>query len=212
MALTFYSGAGSPFAWRVWLALEHKGIPYDYRLLSFDSGDLATPEFGAVNPRRKVPAIVDDGFTLYESAAIVEYLDERFDGPTLFPGDARARALARRISAEVDNYYKEPMERLVRQVFHGPPESWKEGEITAGRDGIQAELAFWERELRGDFLAGELSAADYTLYPMIGLTQRMEKRCAAIAVTEALGPRLRGWMRRIESLPYFAKTYPAHWK
>jgi glutathione S-transferase len=74
MALTFYYGSGSPFAWKVWLALEHKGIPYEFRLLSFDRGDTKTPEFQAVNPRAKVPAIVDDGFALRESAVIVEYL------------------------------------------------------------------------------------------------------------------------------------------
>jgi glutathione S-transferase len=212
MALTFYYGAGSPYAWRVWLALEHKGVRYDQRLLSFDAGDLKTPEYGAINPRRKVPAIVDDGFALYESAAIVEYLDERFDGPRLFPGDARARALVRRVVAEVDHYYTAPMERLVRQVFYEKPESWDESEIAAGSGGIRTELAFWDRELRGDFLAGELSAADYTLYPMIGLTLRMEKRCPAIAANGAIPDRLRAWMRRIEALPYFAKTWPSHWK
>ena len=40
MALTFYYGSGSPFAWKVWLTLEHKQIPYEFRLLSFDRGDL----------------------------------------------------------------------------------------------------------------------------------------------------------------------------
>jgi glutathione S-transferase len=38
--LTFYYGSGSPFAWRVWLALEHKQIPYEMRILSFSSGEL----------------------------------------------------------------------------------------------------------------------------------------------------------------------------
>src|SRR5262249_4157483 len=76
MALTFYYGSGSPFAWRVWLALEHKHIPYTFKRMQFDNGDLHTPEYLAINPRHKVPAIVDDGFALYESAAIVEYLED----------------------------------------------------------------------------------------------------------------------------------------
>jgi len=64
MALTFYYASGSPYAWRVWLALEHKGVPYELKILSFDAGDLKMPEFRVLNPRQKVPVIVDDGFTL----------------------------------------------------------------------------------------------------------------------------------------------------
>ena len=73
MALTFYFGSGSPFAWKVWLTLEHKGIAYTPKRLSFDKDETRTPEFLAINPRGRVPAIVDDGFALYESNAIVEY-------------------------------------------------------------------------------------------------------------------------------------------
>src|SRR5947209_18932793 len=77
MALAFYYASGSPYAWRVWLALEHKGIPYERKTLSFDAGDLKTPEFAALNPRRKVPVVVDGGFALYESGALVDCLQER---------------------------------------------------------------------------------------------------------------------------------------
>ena len=66
MALTFYFGSGSPFAWKVWLALEHKGIAYTPKRLSFDADETRKPEFLAINPRGRVPTIVDDGFALYE--------------------------------------------------------------------------------------------------------------------------------------------------
>ena len=97
LALTFYYGAGSPYAWRVWFALEHKAIPYDRKVLSFADGDLKKPEFVAVNPRGKVPAIVDGDMHLYESAAIVEYLEDVHpdSGNRLFPGAVRDRALVR---------------------------------------------------------------------------------------------------------------------
>ena len=98
--LTFYYASGSPFAWKVWLALEHKAIPYVQRRLSFDAGDLETPAYTAINPRRRVPAIVDDGFALYESAAIVEYLEDKYagSGTPLWPHETQARALARRVA------------------------------------------------------------------------------------------------------------------
>jgi len=84
VALTFYYGAGSPYAWRVWLALEHKGIPYERKVLSFAEGDPKKPEFLALNPRGKVPAIVDsDGpggkpYTVIESGAILIYLADKY--------------------------------------------------------------------------------------------------------------------------------------
>ena len=65
MAVDFYYASGSPYAWRVWLALEHKGAAYKRTTLSFDAGDLKTPKFQALNPRRKVPVLVDDDFVLY---------------------------------------------------------------------------------------------------------------------------------------------------
>src|SRR5215210_7137745 len=106
MALKFYYGSGSPFGWRVWLALEHKGIPYERFTLSFGEGQTKTAEYLAISPRGKVPSIVDRDFKLYESDAIVEYLDERFtDGPPLFPKDVEGRAVARRIVRESDNLY-----------------------------------------------------------------------------------------------------------
>ena len=43
MALDFYYASGSPYAWRVWLALTYKAIPFDWKLLSFDAGDLQKP-------------------------------------------------------------------------------------------------------------------------------------------------------------------------
>ena len=101
MALTFYYGSGSPYAWKVWLALEHKGIPYEAKRLMFDPDQTKTPEFLKINPRGRVPAIVDDGFALSESNAIVEYLEDRYPEKPLLPKDVKARANARRLIAEV---------------------------------------------------------------------------------------------------------------
>jgi glutathione S-transferase len=73
VTITFYYLSGSPFSWKVWLSLERKQIPYELRVLSANAGDLMAPEFLTINSRGKVPAIVDDGFALNESLAIVEY-------------------------------------------------------------------------------------------------------------------------------------------
>lgn len=213
MALTLYHGAGSPYGWRVWLALEHKGIAFELRTLSFSAGDLKQPEFTAINPRQRVPAIVDDGFVLYESAAIVEYLDERYDEPPrLFPGDVGERALIRRMVREADQYAANALEGLVEGILYTAPGARDEAAIARAREAFVRELRLWETMILGDGLAGELSAADFTLYPIIALALRIEARAPALDIRAHIGPQLGAWMRRIEALPYFGKTWPAHWR
>ena len=92
MALTLYYLSGSPYAWRVWLALEHKRMAYELKTLSYDAGDFKKPEFASLTPRHKVPVLVDDGFVLWESAAILEYLEEKQPEPRLFAAELRQRA------------------------------------------------------------------------------------------------------------------------
>jgi Glutathione S-transferase, N-terminal domain len=60
--------SGSPFAWRVLLTAEVKGIPYEGKLLEASKGELKTPEFLAINPLGRVPAIRDGNFTLHVSS------------------------------------------------------------------------------------------------------------------------------------------------
>lgn len=212
MTLAFYYGSGSPYGWRVWLALEHKHIAYELKTLSFSAGDLRKPEYLAINPRHRVPAIVDHGFALYESVAIVEYLDEQYAGPKLFPGDVRQRALVRRMVQEIDQYCAAAMEKLVDQVLFTAPDKWEADKIGEGRQGLTKELTLWESLIRGDYLAGALSAADFTLYPLIALSLRMEKKKPDLDLRGAIGAKIAAWMRRIEALPYFQTTWPPHWK
>lgn len=216
MSVIFYCGSGSPYAWRVWLALEHKQIPYELKLLSFDAGDLRQPQFLKLNPRHRVPVIVDGDFALYESAAIVEYLEDKYSAAypqrALFPADTQQRAIVRRLIREIDQYFSAGIERLVEQILFTPQAKWNETEIIAARQICHEELAYFERIMSGDFLAGALSAADFSLYPLLALSLRMQKRKPELAMDAAIGPQLGAWKQRIEALAYFPKTYPPHWK
>jgi glutathione S-transferase len=213
MAITFYYGSGSPYAWRVWLALEHKQVPYDFKLLSFDKGDTKSPDFLAVNPRGKVPAIVHDGFRLWESIAILEYLEERFPERPLLPkGDPAARATARRLMAETDAYLGKALSELMQQTL------FKKGEVdkaalAEAQDGIVAELERFAAGLSGDWLLGrEISLADLTLYPTVRLVRRVDDRQPGNGIGNRMPAALVAWMTRFEKLPYAAKTLPPHWK
>lgn len=213
MALTFYYGSGSQYAWRVWLALEHKRVDYSLKVLSFQNGDQRTPEFLAINPRHRVPAITDGSFALYESAAIVEYLDERFpEGPSLFPGDLHQRAVQRRVIREIDGYLSVAHNNLTRHAFFTPAERLDHGQVRADVDTWVAEVARYESALGGDFVGPSLGAADFTLYPFVATAERMEKRLPSLELQRHFGPRVLAWRERMRALPYHDRTWPPHWK
>ena len=212
--LRFYYASGSPIAWRVWLALEHKRLPYELVTLSLSDNEQNKPEFRAVSPRGQIPAIDDEGFRLYEATAILEYLDDRYPTtPLLFPPDVHARAVCRRIISEAGEYLAPPQFRLARQLFFTKPESRDAGEVRAMRDLLVAELPHFTRSLSGDwFMGAALSAADLTVYPLLAVWRRFELRQPDLGLIDALGPDLRAWMTRVEGLPYFERTYPPHWR
>src|SRR5208282_29620 len=69
-----------------------------------------------------------------------------------------------------------------------------------------------ETQIAGDYLAGPLSAADFTLYPAIAMLLRIEKKKPDLDIRGLIGPKIGAWLKRIEALPYFEKTIPPHWK
>jgi glutathione S-transferase len=207
--LTFYYGSGSPYAWRVWFALEIKSFAYEMKTLSFDAGEHKRPEFLALNPRGRVPVLVDGGFALYESAAIVEYLEDIKPGePRLFAAEPRPRAVQRRMMREADQYVGPALQQLTL-ALRAPAGDEK---IAAATTELQREFASWETGVAGDHLTGPLSAADITLYPQVALAQRVLTRAKGAVPAGFLGPKLTAWARRMEALPATRKTWPPHWK
>jgi glutathione S-transferase len=214
MSILLYYGSGSPYAWRVQLALEHKALDYERKVLSFSAGDTRKPEFLALNPRHRVPVLMHDDFVLYESNAIVEYLEEAFAGrgAALFPVEVRSRALTRRLILEVDNYLNEASDGIWKQAFNTAPERRDPAVVEAGKEALRNEFALFTKAMRGDHLVGPLSAADFTLYPALALIRRCERKLPDFSLDALLTPALRNWMQRIEALPFFETTVPPHWK
>ncbi|MDI3281938.1 glutathione S-transferase family protein [Polyangium sp. 15x6] len=212
MSLTFYYGSGSPYAWKVWLALEHKKLDYEWKLLTFDRGETRAPEFLAINPRGKVPVLVHDGLAIAESNAIVEYLEERFPDSPLWPKDAAARAKARQLAAEADGYIAPVQRRLFQETLYTKEEARDATKIAEAHAAILEELARWDARLTGDWLAGELSLADFAAYPHIRAIRRVDDRLPAHGLGDRWPARINAWMKRIEALPYYEKTIPPHWK
>ena len=83
----------STFSRRVRMALLEKDIEHELAVIDMAAGAHKKPEYLALNPYGRVPAIEEDGFVLYESTAILGYLDSLKPEPSLFPRAARERAL-----------------------------------------------------------------------------------------------------------------------
>ena len=93
---------GSPYVRMPLLTCEEKGAPY--RIAAMQFGQNKTPEYLARHPFGRIPVIEHDGFWLYESAAIIRYIDQVFPGPSLTPADPKAQARMNQVMGIVDWY------------------------------------------------------------------------------------------------------------
>ncbi|MBV9621453.1 MAG: glutathione S-transferase N-terminal domain-containing protein, partial [Gammaproteobacteria bacterium] len=84
MAIEVFWGSGSPFAWRVLLALEHKRLPYVSHVLQFSKQEHKSPAMLAMNPRGKLPVLKDGDYVCFESLAILYYLERKYPAAPLF--------------------------------------------------------------------------------------------------------------------------------
>jgi len=82
--------APTPNGWKVSMALEEMELEYELKLVNLSKGEQRTPEFLAINPNGRIPAIVDDGFAVFESGAILLYLAEK--SGRLLPTDPEKRS------------------------------------------------------------------------------------------------------------------------
>jgi len=209
--IRFYYASGSPWAWRVHLALEEKGVPFEPVLLSFSAGDLKTPEFLAINPHGKVPALVDDELKLYESQAILEYLEDKPVGRALLPADAAARALVRIEELECTTSMNEAFRGLAQIAFFTPEDKRDAKTMADRRADVRAELTRLETRAAargGDFVMGEvLTRADTTWIPFVEIAGR-----AGVPLDAGTTPWLVAWRDMMRSRASYQASYPPHWR
>lgn len=218
MALKFYWGSGSTNCWRVMLALEFKGIEYESKLLEFSKGEHKSPEVMALNFRGKLPAIKDGDFALYESVAIIKYLDEKYPGTRLFGNSPEESAHIMRVISEVIYYCDAPFGNLILPVFFEQVEEKKQ-QMEEAATALQSELQYFEKLIGNrSWLVGDaFSAADCVAYPEFKFLHRMQKNPVVnqLVPFENIAsdfPNMHRWMQAVEALPGYEKAYPPHWK
>jgi len=219
VALELYWGSGSPFAWRVMLTLEVKGLAYQSTLLEFSKGDHKAASFLKLHPRGKVPLLKDDDFILNESLAIMAYLDKKYPEPPLFGTSPQETGLIWRTVMETEAYLLSAGDKVIRPVFFGKGLDETE-KIQQAAQAVRQELQRIDRELSGStWLVGkQISAADISLFPLVQTILRAAGKDAAKSLKLELlpladtFPNLSAWVRRIEALPGYERTYPPHWR
>jgi glutathione S-transferase len=181
--LTLYDADRCPYCARVRIVLTEKGLPYETVVVDLDDRPAWLYE---KNPLGKVPVLEEDDFVLPESVVIMEYLEERYPEPPLWPADPAERAGGRLLVERFDE--------LGRPYY-----ALRRGEEDA-RERLEAELAALDSLLAGrPFLTGrEFGLADATYLPWILRAETM------LGVDLDAHPGLAGWVARVGERPSVA--------
>src|SRR4029453_15955278 len=191
--LTLFDDVFSPYARKVRIALYEKGVPFD-RVRALH-GDCNRTDFVHVNPRAEVPALIEDGFALYDSTVICEYLEDRHPAPALYPAHARLRAKCRLVEDLADTQL-DAATYAVTLVEFGRRESHPAMHEAAGRD--MGRLYDELERLLGDsgFFCGTYSIADIAVVPHLAAASFL-----GFGLDSERHPRLLAWLGGAQDRP-----------
>ena len=202
MALELYIGNKNYSSWslRPWLLLTQAGIPFREVMVRFDSfaADSAfKATVGRISPVGKVPVLVDDGFAVWDTLAIAEYVAERFPEKHLWPADARQRARARSVCAEMHSGFTALRNHCPMNIEAALPEVGRI--VWRDQAGVRADLArieaIWTELLDahgGPMLFGDFGIADAYYAPVCSRI-----RTYALPVS----PTVAAYVDRVHALP-----------
>lgn len=209
MAFIVYGPAYSTYVRTVRLAFEEKGAPYELVEVDMMGGKHKSPEHLARNPFGVVPGFAHDGFDLYETEAVVRYVDEVVPGPSLVPGDAKGRARMSQLIGINDSFgYPATIGKLFWQRAIVPMMGGQADERIVEDSLPRIALCLAEAErLMGDgpWLAGPaISLADLMWAPVIAYMTMTPESEALMAGR----PGLARWWQAMSARPSMAKTAP----
>jgi glutathione S-transferase len=194
--LVLYVGEKNVSSWsmRAFLALAHKGLPFEERTIELHA-DKDRAKRLAVGPTGKVPILHHGALVIPDSLAIVEYLEDAFPPPghpALWPGDRAVRAYARWLSAVMHSGFQAIRESMSFHLCFLPrrPDATPEALREAGDVLRLFEAALTAHGAHGGFLCGAFSAADIMYAPMV-------VRLTAFDVPTSRTPLARDYMARL---------------
>lgn len=198
-----YGAAYSVYVRAARLALIEKGVDHDRVEVDIFAADGPPPDYLARHPFGRIPALQHGAMSLYETAAIVRYVDEAFPGPALQPRDPAGRARMNQTVSVLDNYLYRP---LVWGVYVARSEkggACDEALVAAAAAKARHCLGVIERGLDRPFLAGDaITLADLYAVPMLAYGLMAEEGRAMLAEC----PQLSAWWRRMKARPSVAES------
>ena len=208
--MTLFWGSGSPFSWRVLLALEHKGLDYESQLLHFDKQEHQSPQMLKLNPRGRVPVLRDGDYVVFESIAVLYYLDVKYRHAPIFGTTPEEAGVIMRVILEFQAYAEPALAKITAAI----------DELTDAMHIVAREARTIEGRLSKEcwIVGANYSATDMVIFPWIQVLRRALDRSAAAELgarflpMERNYPALARWIERIESLPGYQRTVPPHWR
>lgn len=175
---------------RVLWTLRELDVEFEFVSVDPTKGELRRPEFLAVNPAGKLPALVDGDFILTESVAIVLYLAEKYPEKGLLPSGLRPRAEVYRWLLFSATELEQPLWRITRHTHLYPPEKRLPAEIPIACQDFLDMAAVMEKHMDGrQFLVGDnVTVADFVAAYTLDMAAVMEKpscwtTCLACAIS-----------------------------
>jgi glutathione S-transferase len=167
--MKLYDFLPCPFGQKVRIVLAEKGLSYELIQIDLAQGEQRRPDFLRLNPFGRVPVLVDEDTTIYDSTIIAEYLEDEYPEPPLLPviGASALRARARIWEDFADASFTPQVGQLMAEM------SKSEGERDGGRiqrlhQSVDRMLNFLNHELQGqEYLASQFSVADIGFVPRL---------------------------------------------
>lgn len=199
--IKLYHFPGSTNSRKVRIALIEKGLEFERVLVDLTKGEQKSPEYLKIHPFGQVPALDDEGFIVYDSTIINEYLEDEYPYPPLFPADSEGKARARMMEDFRDNYFNPPFVEIIREVRLKPEAERNQETIAKAKNRILACFERIEGWLEGkEYLAGTFSIADIAYMANFDLLDRFQI---------GLDPKHRNaaaWIERLKARPSFAAS------
>jgi glutathione S-transferase len=159
---------------KVRIALVEKGLEFENVNIDLSKKEQKNPDYLKIHPFGQVPALDDDGFVVYDSTIINEYLEDEYPHPPLLPEDSEGRARARLMDDFRDNNFNPWFVEIIHEI-RKPEGERDHNTLKHAKDKITACFDRIEKELEGkEYLAGAFSLADIAYMPNIALLERLD--------------------------------------
>lgn len=196
--LKLYHDPISPNSRRVWITLLEKELEFELVEVKLD-GEQFRPEYLALNPFHHIPVLVDDGFNIVESLAILDYLEAKYPKPAMLPTDAKDLAIARMVQLVTVNELL-PAAFALTPLMLGLPGGNPE-KIEQAKEKASRVLTFFENLLddRPYFGSQNLTLAEVVAGTIVPWLPRLD-------VSLSDSPKLSAWCDRLMARPSWQTT------